>query len=126
VESDSPLELPRSTKAVQRDEKLNLIRQFLQSPRRPEEMSDSEYQAFIRQAMNYFVQGRRLYRKTVGGGTQLVPSPERRLEIVRLAHDNLGHKGVYATVQMLLLRVWWLELSKQVQWFIRSCHKCQL
>ena len=124
--SPPPTALPRTPKALLREKKLVLIRKFLQDLRRPADYSDEQYRLFIRQAMDYFFYEGNLYRKNQKGNPQLVPKPEERLELVRYAHDVLGHKGIFATTQSLLVRFWWPELAKDVRWYVRTCHECQV
>ena len=53
-----------------------------------------------------------LFRKNKMGGPQLVPDMSRREAIIRYAHDQLGHKGIFATTRTLLIRfsAWTREL----------------
>ncbi|KDR65555.1 hypothetical protein GALMADRAFT_81730 [Galerina marginata CBS 339.88] len=41
------------------------------------------------------------------------------------AHDHVGHRGFYATNQLLIQQFWWPEMEKDVNWFIKTCHVCQ-
>ena len=52
--------------------------------------------------------------------------PSQRLDIVRAAHDKLGHKGIYSTRRTLTDRFWWPSLERDVKWYIETCHQCQL
>lgn len=49
-----------------------------------------------------------------------------RARILKEAHDNLGHKGMYSTTAKIALRFWWPGLAEDVQWFVRTCHECQV
>jgi hypothetical protein len=122
----TPLAIPRSGKALRRDDKVSAIRKFLTNPQRPPDLSDEQYRLFIRQATDYFVFEGSLFRKNQSGSAQLVPKAEERLELVRYAHDVLGHKGIFATTQALSVRFWWPELAKDVRWYVRTCHECQI
>jgi len=119
-------EIPRSPKALRRDEKLVVIRRFLSSLKRPPDVTDDSYRQLLRQASDYFVQDGRLFRKNRDGSAQLVPDPADRLRLIEYAHDTLGHKGIFATTRNLLLRFWWPLLNEDVRWYTRSCHQCQL
>jgi Integrase zinc binding domain len=44
---------------------------------------------------------------------------------MRAAHDSLGHRGFYATKELLGLRFWWPEYERDVSWYIRTCDLCQ-
>ena len=119
-------EIPRSDKALAKDQKLAAVRQFLETMERPPSYSDDQYRLFIRYAAHFFLYGSRMFRKNPKGEAQQVPLPERRYEILRYAHDQLGHKGIFATTQNILLRFWWPLLTNDVRWFIRTCHTCQI
>ncbi|KAI0063721.1 hypothetical protein BV25DRAFT_1783852, partial [Artomyces pyxidatus] len=41
-------------------------------------------------------------------------------------HDDVGHRGYYATRALISERFWWPHLSQDVKWFVSSCHLCQL
>jgi len=43
-----------------------------------------------------------------------------------VAHNNLGHKGVYSTHRFLADWFWWPSLDGDVKWFVETCHECQL
>jgi hypothetical protein len=98
----------------------------LETLERPPDLSDSEYRQFIRQASDYFLVDGKLFRKARDGSPRLVPNPHYRLPLIQYVHDNLGHKGIFATSRNLLLRFWWPQLNEDVRWYIRTCHECQL
>lgn len=41
------------------------------------------------------------------------------------AHDHLGHKGVFATKELIRKRFWWPDLDGDVNWFVKTCLACQ-
>ena len=57
---------------------------------------------------------------------QLYAAPHQWLDLVRDAHDKLGHKGFYSTRCTLLDRFWWPSLEQNVKWYVETCHQCQL
>jgi hypothetical protein len=123
--SPDNIAIPRSGKALRRDDKLVLIRAFLDTLRRPPELSDRDFHSFVRQASDFFLRDEVLWRKQSSGNHQLVPPPEKRLDFISDAHDRLGHKGVFSTVRILLTRFWWPMLQHDVKWFVTTCHVCQ-
>ena len=125
-ELNTEVAIPRTAKALLREEKLAKIRLFLSTLERPSGLSDEEYRLFIRQAMDYFALEGQLFRKVRDGTAQLVPEPPDRLRLIQYAHDNLGHKGVFATTRNLLLRFWWPHLNEDVRWYTKTCHECQV
>ncbi|KAG2338267.1 hypothetical protein BDR05DRAFT_848467, partial [Suillus weaverae] len=46
--------------------------------------------------------------------------------ILKEAHDDLGHKGIYTICMQLLLRFWWLMIINDIKWYTRTCHECQV
>ncbi|KIJ14508.1 hypothetical protein PAXINDRAFT_41881, partial [Paxillus involutus ATCC 200175] len=46
--------------------------------------------------------------------------------LIKEAHDDLGHKGVFTVRTRLLLCFWWPLLVNDVKWYICTCHKCQI
>lgn len=123
---DPDPKIPRSAKAERDDGLLLGIKQFLETMERPPAQSDDQYRRFIRRAMNYFVLRGKLYRKARDGGVQLIPPPEKRTALIRYAHDELGHKGAFATTRSLLVRFWWPGLNEEVRWYVKTCHECQV
>lgn len=118
--------LPRTDKALRRESKIASIKEFLSTLKRPDDLSDDEYRQFIRQASDYYLLDTRLFRKNRDGNARLVPDFPDRFRLVQYAHDQLGHKGVFATTRNLLVRFWWPHLNEDVRWYTRTCHECQV
>ena len=130
VESPDPhatkdVEIERSLIAKRRDERLEVVRRFLETLERPPDLSDDDYRQFLRHASDFFLRDGRLYRKFKNENPRLVPKPPERYRLIVHAHDRLGHKGVYATTRTLLLRFWWPHQNSDVRWFIKTCPECQ-
>ncbi|KAF8574349.1 hypothetical protein K439DRAFT_857057, partial [Ramaria rubella] len=66
------------------------------------------------------------WRRQHSGYHQLVIKPKRQLVLIIEVHDKLGHKGFYSTCQTLLDWFWWPGLERNLVWFIKTCHECQL
>jgi len=98
-ESLDPLgvSIPRSDKALLFDAKILTIRRFLETLERPPELTDRDYERFLRRASSYFELDGKLFRKNKKGPPRLIPEVNRRSAIIQYAHDHLGHKGVFAT-----------------------------
>lgn len=112
------------------DEELVKIRKYHEDP--PAEhfdgMSKSRKQRFLDKCGRYFLsKDGRLYRLNLEdtGIHQLVVPKEKRVWMMSAAHDSLGHKGLYATTELLEKRFWWPGMEDDVDWFIRSCTSCQ-
>lgn len=120
------LEIPRSERAKAREKRLEMVRGVLEDLRRPQDMSDAAFKQLVRYAAEFFVKGDALWRKGKDGRHQLVPAPEKRIELLAAVHDSLGHKGVFSVRSRMLDRFWWPNLDDDVKWYVRTCHECQV
>lgn len=120
------VDIPRKPQAVDRDERLQVVRQYLVNQRRPDGFSDAQLRALISYASRFFVQNDSLWRRRPDGRHQKVIPPPKRLALIAEAHDNFGHKGVFAVRAQLIRRFWWPFLEDDVKWYVRTCHQCQV
>jgi hypothetical protein len=100
--------------------------QWLQDLRRPDGLSDAEYATFVRYCTDFFVDENRLWCKNSHGAHKLVIPPGRRLDIIRITHDSLGHKAFYVTKARIGQHFWWPSMVSDVHWYTKTCHICQL
>jgi hypothetical protein len=124
--SISYADVPRTVAAQLADDRLVLVRAWLDNLRRPPDFSDSEYATFVRYCMSFFVHSNKLWRKDSQGRHKLVATPSSRMTVLRAAHDDVAHKGFYATNSLISLRFWWPHMRMDIAWFIRTCRLCQL
>ena len=118
----------RTPQAKAADERLPVIREWLMSKekKRPRGMTEKEYHNFTRTATNYFVdENGRMYRRMVDGEHGLVVSPEKRTHMMASAHEALGHRGVYATKELIQRRFFWPDMDADIRWHVKTCHNCQ-
>ena len=47
------------------------------------------------------------------------------MRMLASAHDNLGHRGAYATKMLIAEHFWWPEFEGDVHWYCRTCQLCQ-
>ena len=120
------LKIPRSEKAVLRDEKLKMIEEFLKAPVDMSRMPSTDQKRFIKSVTEFFVSEKRLWKKDRQGRHKLVIWEDKRLELIRQAHDELGHKGVFTVKRRLEERFWWPYMEADVKWFVQTCHECQV
>jgi len=120
--------VPRSNRANLEDARLLDIREWLENPMvNPPHAESSEARLrFMRYASNFFVFEDKLWRKRASGAHQLVIVRALRMRVLESCHNDVGHKGVFATCAHILERFWWPNLSEDVAWFVRTCHPCQL
>ena len=121
-------DIPRSETAIAMDQRLRLVRKWLQTLERPVDLSDAEYKTFMRYCTEFFLagEGDRLWRKDAKGTHKIVIPQERRIFLLSSAHDDVGHHGFYATNALLSERYWWPAMAQDVAWFVLTCHLCQL
>jgi hypothetical protein len=118
--------IPRTDSARREDDRIALVEKWLGDLKRPTDLSDTEYATFVRYCTDFFLDGNRLWRKDPNGAHKLVISRDHRTSIMRQAHDEIGHKGFYATRAMIAERFWWPQMQSDIHWFVRTCHLCQL
>lgn len=117
----------RTREGILQDDRLPAIREWLKGDlSTPEGMSSKEVKNFVRMSGNFFTdKDGRLYRRSVDSAHKLVVEKGKRMQMLRAAHDALGHRGAYATKQLLVQRFWWPEMERDVNWYVRTCHLCQ-
>ena len=122
---DPPIEFPSSSKSRDLEAEMMKIQFYLDTLRKPPNV-DGNWEKFLRKAKRFLISNGRLWRRNSNGCDQLfIPLPDR-LAIIRAAHDDLGHKGIYSTRRTLLDRFWWPTLDRDIKWYINTCHQCQL
>ncbi|KXN81667.1 hypothetical protein AN958_04006 [Leucoagaricus sp. SymC.cos] len=92
------LTIPSTEGGCEKDLELNQIRKFLGTMTMPEGLTVKAKICFLKCASKFFIRGRRLWRKEMGGRHQVVVMDAReRFRLLIESHDQLGHKGLYAT-----------------------------
>jgi hypothetical protein len=114
--------IPRSNKAQVLDAKMVVIKLFLNSCKKPVDLSDEEFKSFVHYAAHFFILEDNLWRRDPQGKHQLVVDPRKCYHILKEAHDDLGHKGVYAVHMRLLLQFWWPHIINNIKWYAHTCH----
>ena len=126
VSAPDSLVIPQSPKALVKEAWMCSICGFLDTRQCPTDLTDAEFQSFINSATKFFLLHGVLWRREPHGRHQQIAPEGRRYGLIREAHDDLGHKGVFTVRTCLLLRFWWPMLVDDVKWFIWTCHKCQV
>lgn len=121
---DTPT-IPRSEKAKLRDLELQQVHKFLLNPQRPHDLTEEALRRLVQRAAKFFIRDGRIWRKDNKNKHKLVVEEGKRYELIRQAHDEMGHKGIFTTRIRLLDRFWWPQLEQDVRWFIKTCHECQ-
>ena len=82
----------------------------------------------------YMVKDGLLVRKWMPHGPRFVGPPvyqivlptKFRQEVLRTAHDQLGHLGVRKTYAYILNYFFWPRLKRAVSQYVKTCHTCQI
>ena len=96
--------IPRSAKA--KNTELKKIMDFLMNPLQRDGMEAEELKVLIRKASGFFVADERLWKKDFRAKHKLVVDEEKQLDLLRQAHDDLSHKGIFTTRTWILERFW--------------------
>ncbi len=126
IPADADIEIPRSAKAKSNDARVLLVQDYLSDFHIPASMTEDQKRTFINYASGFFLLDDNLWKRDSGGEHKLVVPADRRYRLLQIAHDELGHKGVYSVRTHLLKRYWWPQLLDDVKWFVKTCHMCQI
>lgn len=97
------------------DEKIKQIKEVLSKP----PQTESEKQTY----KNYCLRDGRVYRITARGILWVIPRGMRQ-QVVKAAHDDLGHFGVEKTLLRLCESYWFPRMQKYVEQYIACCIPC--
>lgn len=123
---NAELSIPSNDTSVRLDNDLLTIKTYLKTLSLPSSIPDTQQLHFHKRALQFFIRGNRLWRKEGMGRHQLVIFGQERSRILRETHDQLGHKGFYSTCCTIVDRFWWPLLDKNLQWYLKTCHQCQI
>ena len=57
---------------------------------------------------------------------QLVLPHHFHCKILTALHDNMGRQGIDGTIDLLRERVYWPSMVKDVQNWVKGCHRCEI
>ena len=115
---DSPTIHTSVYQGIAREAWIRLIRGFLKTCAQPADLSDTEFHLFINSVTKFFLLHSSLWLRELHGHHQLVVPEHRHFGLIKEAHDDLGHKGVFTVWTWLLLRFWWPMLVEDIKWFV--------
>ena len=118
--------VPRSDKAIHGDKRLEMAHDWLGSLARPDNISDHEYTLVIRYASGFFVDSNVLWKRDSQGAHKRVLYGNQRMEAMVAAHNDMCHRGFYASNALLAERYWWPFMNLDLKWYVRTCHICQI
>jgi len=120
----------RSEHVKRADERIKQIRELLATKsKRPFGKLTAEQASLVRAASYYWLDegDGKLYKKNIRNDSlQLIVAKEDQMRLLRSCHDEIGHRGGYATNKLLQQRFWWPEIEEDAVWYVRTCHICQV
>ena len=115
------------------EQKLREVKSFLKNAKPPVDVrlspeqthsiiQERKLKAFIQYAVQFFLHNQQLMQKHHSNQHCVVPDKSKRVELVRAAHDQIGHHGIYATHKKLVKHFWWPWMDSDIKWFVQTCH----
>jgi hypothetical protein len=68
----------------------------------PQGLSDSDFRKFMQYSSGFSFSNGKLWQRDTHGKHKIVVLKEKRYELLKEAHDILGHKKIYAVRMQLL------------------------
>ncbi len=82
---------------------------------------------FLSKCGEFFLKSSRLHKKNGDKPPLLViTDPEHKYSILLHAHENLGHRGIFAVSEVVRSRFYWPNMRADIHHHIKSCHECQI
>ena len=119
--TDNELTILTDKKKMQHNHNLLDIKSFLETLSIPPHISDLQCTQFIKRALEFFIIGNKLWHKEPNRQHQLVLFTPDHHHILKATHNELGHKGIYATCHTIADHFWWPFFNKDVAWYITTC-----
>jgi len=117
--------VPRTETATKADEKLQQAHSWLTNFERPEHLADRDYKALVRFVTGFFNDEGMLWKRDAQGANKHILYGQQRIKAMQAAHDDVGHRGYFATHALVTERYWWPYLGHDVAWYVKTCHICQ-
>ena len=118
--------VPQSDAATSADLWLESVQKWLETLERPGDMTDAQYKTFMCYCTEFVVISGMLWHKDSKGQHKKIIPQAHRLFLMTIAHNYVGHHGVYATTALLTEQYWWPYMTQDIAWFILTCHICQV
>ena len=129
ADPNSPIEyhkVPRTAAERLADKRLEMAHDWLATLERPGDISDHEYTLVMRYASSFFLADHALWKRDDQGAHKRVLYGNHRVAAMTAAHNDTGHRGFYATKTILAERYWWPFIGRDIAWYVRTCHVCQI
>jgi hypothetical protein len=105
---------------------IDQLRQYLSQGTTPAESDLEARQQLMRLASKYKVLNRVLYyQQSPSIPPKYVVSRHEVLPILRLQHDEAGHRGADSTIERIRRDFYWPNMETDIRAFVRGCPACQ-
>jgi hypothetical protein len=103
------------------------VGRFLEDREYPEGSTLKEQERIRRKAKNFLVMDGVLYRKATEDEMpkEVIAQKDRRQRLLKATHDQLGHKGTFATYTKLQEKFYWTRMASDTEDYVKSCDVCQ-
>jgi hypothetical protein len=101
------------------------LKDYLGTLKKPKGLDLEAFQKMKRKSVNFFIQDGRLMRRHSPMAQLVIPKISYQSKLLRMVHEELGHRGLEETYQRLVCRFWWPSLKKKVKMWVQSCEPCQ-
>ena len=127
-DADTPtISLLRTDKQLTHDDVIQNIEAYLRSLKWPDNVADNQLRQWLVKAKCFFIQGGCLwYRNSHRRHKLVIMDKHKRVQIIKEAHDDSGHKGIFSMAACIRDHFWWPSIEQDVKWYNRSCHICQV
>lgn len=107
---------------------LHHVAKFLDTLEWPSHItSDTARKRFLEKVHRFHLDGGKLWKKRLRKEpVEVILNPDRRKDVMKQAHEDLGHRGVFGTTKTLIERFWWPGMYDDIWWHVKSCHECQI
>ena len=109
------------------EDTIQAIQKFLTTAEMPELKNLQAKRRFFSKAGEFFLKNSRMYKKNGDRPPLLVVTdPKHKYSILLHAHENLGHRGIFAVHEVIRQRFYWPRMRADIHHHIKSCHECQI
>ena len=121
------ISLPRTDKQLAHDDIIWNAETYLRSLKWPDNVADNQLRQWLVKAKHFFIQGGCLwYRDSHHRHKLVIMDEHKRVQIIKEAHDDSGHKDIFLLATRIWDRFWWPSIEQDIKWYNRSCHICQV